>query len=123
MIHLDTSFLIDALASDSQEDARLREWIGANQPLGMSTVAWAEFLCGPVDEAALSVASVVVGRQSRFTEEMAVIAARLFNGSGRRRGTMVDCMIAATALAEQAAIATSNPDDFRRFEAFGLALA
>ena len=123
MIHLDTSFLIGALTSDSQEDARLREWIGANQPLGMSTVAWTEFLCGPVDEAALSVASVVVGRQSRFTEEMAVIAARLFNGSGRRRGTMVDCMIAATALAEQAAIATSNPDDFRRFEACGLVLA
>ena len=123
MIHLDTSFLIGALTSDSQEDARLREWIGANQLLGMSTVAWTEFLCGPVDEAALSVASVVVGRQSRFTEEMAVIAARLFNGSGRRRGTMVDCMIAATALAEEAAIATSNPDDFRRFEAFGLVLA
>lgn len=123
MIHLDTSFLIGALTPGSREDARLREWIGANEPLGMSTVAWAEFLCGPVDEAALSVASVVVGRQSRFTEETAAIAARLFNGSGRRRGTMVDCMIAATALAEEAAVATSNPDDFRRFEAFGLALA
>ena len=123
MIHLDTSFLIGALTPGSREDARLREWIGANEPLGMSTVAWAEFLCGPVDETALSVASVVVGRQSRFTEEMAALAARLFNGSGRRRGTMVDCMIAATALAEEAAVATSNPDDFRRFEAFGLALA
>ena len=123
MIHLDASFLIRALVPGSQEDARLREWIGANEPLGMSTVAWAEFLCGPVDEAALSVAAVVVGRQSRFTEEMAAIAARLFNGSGRRRGTMVDCMIAATALAEEAAVATGNPDDFRRFEAFGLALA
>ena len=100
MIHLDTSFLIGALIPGSREDARLREWIGANEPLGMSTVAWAEFLCGPVDETALSVASVVVGRQSRFTEEMAAIAARLFNGSGRRRGTMFDCMIAATALAE-----------------------
>ena len=123
MIHLDTSFLIGALTPGSREDTRLREWLGANEPLGMSTVAWAEFLCGPVDETALSVASVVVGRQSRFTEEMAAIAARLFNGSGRRRGTMVDCMIAATALAEEAAVATSNPDDFRRFEAFGLALA
>ena len=123
MIHLDTSFLIRALVPGSQEDARLREWMGANEPLGISTVAWAEFLCGPVDEAALSVASVVVGRQSRFTEEMAGIAARLFSGSGRRRGTMIDCMIAATALAEQAAVATSNPDDFRRFEAFGLPLA
>ena len=123
MIHLDTSFLIRALAPGSQEDARLREWIGANEPLGMSTVAWAEFLCGPVDDAALSVASMVVGRQSPFAEETALIAARLFNGSGRRRGTMIDCMIAATALAEEAAVATSNPDDFRRFKAFGLALA
>ena len=123
MIHLDTSFLIGALDPGSQEDSRLRGWIGANEPLGISTVAWAEFLCGPVDDAALSVASVVVGRQSPFTDEMAVIAARLFNGSGRRKGTMVDCMIAATALAEEAAVATSNPDDFSRFEAFGLALA
>ena len=123
MIHLDTSFLIRALAPGSQEDARLREWIGANEPLGMSTVAWAEFLCGPVDDAALSVASMVVGRQSPFAEETALIAARLFNGSGRRRGTMIDCMIAATALAEEAAVATGNPDDFRRFKAFGLALA
>ena len=123
MIHLDTSFLIRALAPGSQEDAQLREWIGANEPLGMSTVAWAEFLCGPINDAALSVASMVVGRQSPFTEETALIAARLFNGSGRRRGTMIDCMIAATALAEEAAVATSNPDDFSRFEAFGLALA
>ena len=123
MIHLDTSFLIRALDRGSREDARLREWITANEPLGMSTVAWAEFLCGPVNEAAVSVATLVVGRHSLFDDEMAVIAARLFNGSGRRRGTMVDCMIAATALAEEAAVATSNPDDFSRFEAFGLALA
>ena len=123
MIHLDTSFLIGALVRGSREDGRLRNWMRASEPLGMSTIAWAEFLCGPVDETALSVASAVVGRHTPFTEEMALIAARLFNGSGRRRGTMVDCMIAATALAEQAAVATSNPDDFDRFETFGLALA
>ena len=123
MIHLDTSFLIRALARGSREDARLREWVRGNEPLGMSTVAWAEFLCGPVDENAMSIASTVVGRHFLFTEEMASVAARLFNGSGRRRGTIVDCMIAATALAEGAAVATSNPDDFRRFEPFGLALA
>ena len=123
MIHLDTGFLIRALDRGSREDARLREWITANEPLGMSTVAWAEFLCGPVNEAAVSVATLVVGRHSLFDDEIAVIAARLFNGSGRRRGTMVDCMIAATALAEQAAVATINPDDFSRFESFGLSLA
>ena len=123
MIHLDTSFLIRALARGSREDARLRAWIRANEPLGMSTVAWAEFLCGPVDEAVVSVASTMVGRRAPFTEEMGTVAARLFNGSGRRRGSIVDCMIAATALAEQAAVATSNPNDFSRFEEFGLTLA
>ena len=123
MIHLDTSFLIRALVRGSPEDARLREWIRANEPLGMSTIAWAEFLCGPVDETVLSLASAVVARRFQFTEEMATMAARLFNGSDRRRGTMIDCMIAATALAEEAAVATSNPGDFSRFEAFGLALA
>ena len=123
MIHLDTSFLIRALVRGSPEDARLREWIRANEPLGMSAIAWAEFLCGPVDETVLSLASAVVARRFQFTEEMATMAARLFNGSGRRRGTMIDCMIAATALAEEAAVATSNPGDFSRFEAFGLALA
>ena len=123
MIHLDTSFLIRALVRGSPEDARLREWIRANEPLGMSAIAWAEFLCGPVDETVLSLASAVVARRFQFTEEMATMAARLFNGSGRRRGTMIDCMIAATALVEEAAVATSNPGDFGRFEASGLALA
>ena len=123
MIHLDTSFLIRALVGGSPEDARLREWIRANEPLGMSAIAWAEFLCGPIDESAVQLASSVVGQRSPFTEEMATIAARLFNGSGRRRGTMIDCMIAATALAEEAVVATRNPDDFRRLQVFGLALA
>lgn len=120
MIHLDTSFLIRALVRDSGEDARLRDWIRADEPLGMSAIAWAEFLCGPIDEVALSLASVVVGHRVEFTEEMAAASARLFNGSGRRRGTMIDCMIAATALAEGAGIATGNPGDFRRLEPFGL---
>ena len=89
----------------------------------MSVIAWSEFLCGPVDETALSLASLVVGQRLEFTEEMATISARLFNGSGRRRGTTIDCMIAAGAIAAGARVATGNPNDFRRFEAFGLTLA
>lgn len=123
MIHLDTSFLIRALVRDSSEDARLRAWIRAREPLGMSAIAWAEFLCGPIDATAISLTSAVVGHRSHFTDEMAAIAARLFNDSGRRRGTMIDCMIAATAVVEDAAVATGNIADFRRFEAFGLVLA
>lgn len=89
----------------------------------MSTIAWSEFLCGPINETALSLALLVVALRPPFTEEMAAMAAQLFNGSGRRRGTMVDCMIAATAISEDARIATANPGDFHRFEAFGLSLA
>ena len=122
MIHLDTSFLIRALVRDSPEDTRLQGWLKADEPLGMSVIAWAEFLCGPVDETALSLASLIVKQRLDFTEDMAALSARLFNESGRRRGTMMDCMIAATAITADAALATGNSSDFERFEEFGLTL-
>ena len=123
MIHLDTSFLIRALLRGSPEDRKLRECLGTSEPLGMSTIAWAEFLCGPIDQSELKLATEVTRRRSDFTQEQAIIAARLFNESGRQRGTFIDCMIAATALSENALIATTNVSDFRRFEAFGLKMA
>ena len=122
MIHLDTSFLIRALVRDSPEDTRIQEWIKADEPLGMSVIAWAEFLCGPVNETALSLASLIVKQRLDFTEDMAAFSARLFNGAGRRRGTMVDCMIAATAIVAGATLATCNAGDFERLEEFGLTL-
>ncbi len=122
MIHLDTSFLIRALVRGSPEDTRLQEWITADEPLGMSVIAWAEFLCGPVNETALSLAALIVKQRLDFTEEMATLSARLFNGSGRRRGTMVDCMIAATAIVAGATLAPCNSSDFERLEEFGLTL-
>ena len=123
MIHLDTSFLIGAIARGSPEDRKLREWLGASEPLGMSAIAWAEFLCGPINKSELKLATEIIRRRSSFAEEQAIIAARLFNESGRQRGTFVDCMIAATALSEGALIATSNVSDFRQFEPFGLKMA
>ena len=47
----------------------------------------------------------------------------LFNATGRRRRMMVDCMIAAVAIAEDAPLATRNADDFGRFVEPGLKLA
>ena len=120
MIHLDTSFLIRALNLGTPEDRKLREWIGAGETLSMSTVAWAEFLCGPLDESEIALADQIVGQRSDFTLDQAAIAARLFNESGRRRGSLIDCMIAAAALADGAPIATENVADFRRFRDFGL---
>ena len=123
MIHLDTSFLILALAPGSPENRRLQEWVDTGETLSMSAVGWAEFLCGPLDTADLEFATQVIGRPDDFTEDHAVTAARLFNEAGRRRGTFADCMIAAAALSEGAPIATANPADFAPFEALGLRLA
>ena len=89
----------------------------------MSTVAWAELLCGPLKRSEVEWATEIVGQRHDFTPEQAELAARLFNESGRRRGSLIDCMIAATALAADAPIATANAADFLRFKGFGLTMA
>ena len=123
MIHLDTSFLIRALDRGSPEDHKLRGWIGEGETLGMSAVAWAELLCGPLERSEMEWAAEIVGQRQDFTAEHAALAARLFNESGRRRGSLIDCMIAATALAADAPLATANAADFLRFKDSGLTMA
>jgi predicted nucleic acid-binding protein len=123
MIHLDTSFLIRALAEGTPQDGKIRAWLAAGETLGMSAVAWAEFLCGPAGLAGLELVGKVVEDRIPFGEGEAMLAARLFNASGRRRGSLADCMIAATAIRAGAALATENPRDFRRFVPAGLSLA
>ena len=123
MIYLDTSFLIRALDRGSPEDHKLRGWIGEGETLGMSAVAWAESLCGPLAPSEMEWAAEIVGQRQDFTAEHAALAARLFNESGRRRGSLIDCMIAATALAAAASLATPNTADFLRFKDSGLTMA
>ncbi len=123
MIQLDTSFLIRALVRGSGEDRRLRTWLTDAAPLTISAIAWTEFLCGPLEPDTAELASRMAGDHVPFTSEDAVLAAHLFNLSGRRRGTLVDCMVAATAIRGNAELATANPADFRRFEKAGLRIA
>ena len=122
MIHLDTSFLIHALVKDSPEDRRLRIWLAARKPIAIASPAWAEFLCGPVHDDHVTLALRVVGEPLAFATADARAAARLFNDGGRRRGSLLDCMIAAMALNRKAQLATCNGKDFARFETLGLAL-
>ena len=123
MIHLDTSFLIRAFPTGSPEERALETWIAADQTLAMSAVAWMEFLSGPLEPSELQFATGIIDRHIGFEPVHAEIAARLFNLSGRRRRLFADCMIAATAIAENAPIATTNVRDFRQFESEGLTLA
>lgn len=120
MIHLDTSFLTRALLRDSPEDRKLREWLGAGTRLAISAIGWAEFLCGPMAAQDIELAGQIIQEQVPFEGEDATLCARLFNLSGRRRGSLTDCMIAATAVRLDAPLATSNPQDFHRLEAAGL---
>jgi predicted nucleic acid-binding protein len=122
MIHLDTSFLIHGLVRGSVEDRALRKWLGEGERLGMNAVAWTELLCGPLAENHRELAARIVSERVPFLEEDAVIGARLFNQSGRRRGSLLDCMIAASALRAKEPLATANASDFRRFSTQGLAI-
>ena len=122
-IHLDTSFLIRALVPGSGEAASLRGWLVDGRKVALSTLAWGEFLCGPLPEGAEAVARRIARRHVPLGTEQAAEAARLFNATGRRRGSLQDCVVAATALIAGAELATSDRADFRRFEAEGLTLA
>jgi predicted nucleic acid-binding protein len=124
MIHLDTNYLIGLLVKGSPQALEVDGWLAAGQPLAASAIVWSEFLNGPVTPLEVSRAETVL--QSRiipFCQAEAVMAAGLFNKTGRRRGSRFDCLIAATAAVAQAEIATVNQIDFKPFVPHGIKLA
>jgi predicted nucleic acid-binding protein len=123
VIHLDTSFLIRALVPRSSHDRKLRKWLSEGASVGIGAIGWAEFLCGPVEPSQAALAARFLGEPISFTAEDAELSARLFNLSGRRRGSLVDCMVAPTALRLDATLATANVSDFTRFQPAGLKLS
>jgi len=123
MVHLDTNFLILALVPGSPQDVRLRGWIAAGESVQLSSIALAELLCGPVTPEQAGLAHALFPDPEHFTAAHAAKAAELFNQTGRRRGSLLDCMIASSAILAGATLATENLDDVRRFQPFGLVLA
>ncbi len=122
-IHLDTSFLIKALDPTYEESSALFDWLADHHSIAISTVAWSEFLCGPLGDTEGEVAQTIVQRHVPVGVDEATEAARLFNLGGRRRNSLPDCLIAATAILDGAVLATSNTKDFERFVDAGLVLA
>jgi predicted nucleic acid-binding protein len=112
VIHLDTSFLIRAGVRGTPASDRLRAWLGRRAPVKISAIVWAEFLGGPVSATAMESAAELFGEPRAVSGVDATLAAQLYNTSGRRRGTLIDCLIAAAAINARAALATSNATDF-----------
>ena len=110
MIHLDTNYLLGLLVKGSLQALEVDGWLATGELLAASTIAWTEFLNGPMT-------ATEVGRAE------AVMAAELFNKTGRRRGSRFDCLVAATAAVARAEIATVNQADFKPFLPYGVKLA
>jgi predicted nucleic acid-binding protein len=121
VIHLDANFLIGVLQSD-QPRRQVQKWSTSGQYVNISSIAWAEFLSGPVTEAETMEARMLIDDIEPFGERDAHVAADLFNQTGRRSRSLPDCMIAAIAIRCGASLATVNLRDFKRFEPFGLVL-
>jgi len=90
--------------------------------VNVSSIAWAEFLCGPLDANGEALASSIFPRPEPFFATDAVLAASLFNKTRRRSRSLADCMIAAVAISTRAKLATLNVGDFLPFVSEGLAL-
>jgi predicted nucleic acid-binding protein len=123
LTHLDADFLIRSLVPGTPEDLLLKKWLRARDSIAVSAIAWTQFLCGPLESVQMELLADVVGDPIPYTVEDAALAARLFNQCGRRRGSLADCMIAATAMREDATLATCNLADFRKMEPHGLRIA
>ncbi len=123
MIHLDTNFLVELVTVGSPGGAKILAWLKAGESVTTSAVAWSEFCNGPLSKAQKDAAFAVLDRKiADFTWREAEESVRLFNLSGRRRGSHADCMIAAAAILASCPLATFNTADFQRLVPFGLVL-
>jgi predicted nucleic acid-binding protein len=122
VVHLDTSFLIQAMVPGSAAESKLLSFLKNGEQIGVSTIAWSEFLCGPLTHDDEMLALRLIGGIEPFIAADARRAADLFNRSGRRSRSLADCQIAAVAIRLNATIATSNESDFKPFIAFGARL-
>lgn len=120
-LHLDTNYLI-AYAGEASADvvANVEQWIVEDRKLYCSAMEWAEFLCGPVLPEEIAAMESLLHGVLPVTPGLAAEGARLFGETGRRSRSLPDCIIAATAIASKAPLATLNLSDFNPFLPHGL---
>jgi len=112
MICLDTNYLIRGVTAGTVEAAELVAWIEAGEILITPMPAWFEFICGPVTDEQTETMRAFLTTIVPFGEAEAKEGARLFNAIDRKRSLRIDSMIAGTASAANARLATLNRADF-----------
>jgi len=123
MICLDTNYLICGLSVGTHEESRLIEWHKRGEIIATPSICWYEFMSGPVTDPQIQAMKAFLrGGIIPFGEAEAIKAAELYNASNRMRRLRVDVMIAATAMAAKAKLASSNRGDFESFIQHGLKL-
>jgi predicted nucleic acid-binding protein len=124
MIHLDTNYIVGLVTPKSPLEMQILAWMNAGEKFAVSSIAWSEFLTGPVTaREILDVSRIMENRVVGFGVGEAKQAADLFNLTGRKRITRTDCFIAATAMCARAPLATNNAKHFAAFVPHGLVLA
>lgn len=125
MIHLDTTFLVDAIREGRRrQDGPARRWLADNdtEELALSVFVLAELLLGaelhaePVEERRRVLRACgdlpVVEPDARLARTYAMVCAGLMQ-QGTPIATM-DLLIGCTALNHEAAVLTANPAHFTR---------
>lgn len=113
-VHVDTSALIDALTGSRRSLNTLIRLTEDGHRLAISTIVLYEWLRGPRVQADLEAQETLFPSEVTvpFGPAEAALAARLYEQVRKPRGREIDLAIAATAMANGAAILTLNPQDF-----------
>jgi predicted nucleic acid-binding protein len=116
--HIDTDFLVYALATSGPERMRLRALAATDAVLEISAIAWYEFCRGPRTPEQIAVARAVFGEGGiiPFTEDLAEVAADQFRRLGSPRKRAADIAVAVSALYRDAVLLTRNVRDFSGVE-------
>jgi len=120
--HLDTDFLIFALATRGKERKRFLEIAKSDADLEISAIAWYEFCRGPRTPEQIAVARDIFGDEGiiAFTESLAERAADQFRRLGSPRRRAADIAIGIIALSRNASLVTRNERDFAGIEGLEL---
>jgi predicted nucleic acid-binding protein len=113
-VHLDTDFLIHALAHAGPERQRLLALAASDAEIQISAVAWYEFSRGPRTPEQLAVARSLFGADGviLLSEPLAARAAETFRGARATRRRAADIAIGVTAAALDATLLTRNARHF-----------